>query len=83
MKTLSYTAFRNNLAKEMDRVNENHAPLIVTRKNHKDCVLISMEDFASYEETAHLMRSTNNAGRLNKAIDQLESGKGKKRDLLR
>lgn len=83
MKTLSYTAFRQNLAREMDSVNEDHIPLEITRKNHKSCIVMSKEDFESYEETAHLMKSANNAIRLNKAIEQLESGKGKKRDLLK
>jgi len=31
MKTLSHTAVRNNLAKVIDQVNEDHTPVIIAR----------------------------------------------------
>lgn len=44
-------------------------------------VLISLEDFASYEETAHLLKSPRNAERLRAAIDDLDAGRGIERKL--
>jgi antitoxin YefM len=41
---------------------------MITRQNGKPAVLISLEDFKSYEETAYLMASPKNAMRLNQAI---------------
>jgi len=82
METISYTAFRNHLASSIDKVNDNHEPLLVTRQNGSPAVVMSLEDFKSYEATAHLMASSKNAERLTRAIDQLESGKGTTRDLL-
>jgi prevent-host-death family protein len=41
MDTISYTAIRNNLAKTIDKVNENHAPVIITRQNGPAAVLMS------------------------------------------
>ncbi len=82
MDTLSYSAFRGNLSKTLDKVNEDHKPILITRQNGKPAVVISLEDFNSYEETAYLMASPKNAERLNKAIAQLESGQGAERDLL-
>ena len=32
MKAISYTAARQNLAKTMERVCKDHAPIIITRK---------------------------------------------------
>lgn len=82
METISYTAFRNHLAASIDKVNDNHEPLLVTRQNGSPAVVLSLEDFKSYEETAYLMASPKNSVRLTRAINQLEKGKGIARDLL-
>ena len=81
MNAISYTAARSNLAKTMDRVNDNHEPVIITRQNGSPVVLMSLEDFNAYQETAYLMRSPKNAARLNRAIKQIESGRAKERRL--
>lgn len=73
MNTLSYSAFRTRLASVMDKVNDEHKPMLVTRQNGKSIVVMSLEDFQSYEETAYLMASPENAIRLNKAIAEIDS----------
>lgn len=83
METISYSLLRNNLAKTLDKVDEDHAPVIITRQNGKSTVLVSLEDFQSYEETAYLMASPANAERLNKAIAQIESGNSVERGLIK
>ena len=75
MDTLSYSAFRKNLASTLDRVNEDHIPVMITRQNGKPAVLVSLDDFHAYEETAYLMASPENARRLNQAIFDVENGK--------
>ncbi len=75
MDTMSYSGFRNQLASTIDKVNDDHQPVLITRQNGKPAILISVEDFKSYEETAYLMASPKNAERLNRAINELESGK--------
>ncbi len=82
MDTVSYTAFRNHLAGMLDKVNEDHMPIMITRQNGKPAVVMSLEDFTSYEETAYLMASPKNAERLNKSIAQIETGKTTIRDLI-
>lgn len=82
MQALSYTALRNNLAKSIDQVCEDHAPILVTRQNGNDAVLISREDFDAYEETAYLLRNPKNAERLLKAIQDVENGKNLKQRKL-
>ena len=42
---------------------------------------MSVEDFASYEETRYLLRSPANAERLRASIETLEAGEGRARDL--
>ncbi len=82
MDTMSYSAFRNKLASIIDKVNEDHQPVLITRQNGKPAILMSVEDFKSYEETAYLMASPKNAERLNRAIDELESGRSQQKELI-
>lgn len=82
MESISYTSARSNLAKTMDQVCNDHAPIAITRKGQGTVVLISMDDFQALEETAYLLRSPKNARRLIDAVTQLEEGKGKVRELM-
>ena len=75
MDTISYSNFRSHLASTLDKVNDDHIPIMITRQNGKPAVLISLEDFKSYEETAYLMASPKNAARLNQAIAEIDAGK--------
>ncbi|MFK8021272.1 MAG: type II toxin-antitoxin system Phd/YefM family antitoxin [Pseudomonadales bacterium] len=81
MESISYTSARSNLARTMEQVCEDHAPIAITRKGEGAVVMISMADYQSLEETANLLRSPKNARRLMEAIAELESGKGKIRAL--
>ena len=81
MDAISYTNARANFAAAMEKVCSDHDPLIITRSKAPSVVMLSMEDFQSLEETAHLLRSPSNARRLLKALDQLESGQGTEREL--
>ncbi len=81
MDTISYTAARANLAKTIDKVNEDHAPVIITRQKGKSAVLISLDDFNAYEETAFLMRSPKNAERLLKAVQSVAQGTYKSKEI--
>ena len=81
MDSISYTTARATLAKTMDRVCENHEPVIITRSGESAVVMLSLEDYKSLEETAYLLRSPKNARRLLEAISELESGRGTERDL--
>lgn len=82
MESMTYSDFRSHLAAALDKVNENHAPILVTRQSGKAAVVMSLDDFKSYEETAHLMASIKNAERLNQAIEQLESKQGQIKPLI-
>ncbi len=82
MESISYTAARSNLAKKMDQVCDDHAPIVITRKGEGAVVMMSMEDFQALEETAYLLRSPKNTRRLIESIADLETGKGREKDLL-
>lgn len=83
MRTTSYSELRKTLAATLDSVTLDHEPVIITRDRGKPAaVLISLEDFASYEETLHLLRSPRNADRLLRAIAELDAGGGSVRALI-
>ena len=81
MKALSYTALRRNLAKTMEKVCDDHEPIVITRKSEGAVVMLSLEDYESLEETTYLLRSPKNLQRLVDSIAQLEQGKGLEKDL--
>jgi len=82
MDAMSYSAFRGDLAKTLDKVNEDHKPVLITRQKGKPAVVMSLEDFKSYEETAYLMASPANANRLHDSIAEIESGNSKIHELV-
>ena len=81
MDAISYSTARANLATTMNRVCEDHEPLIITRNGQQSVVMRSLEDFTALEETSYLLRSPTNAKRLMTAIEQLTAGKGTEREL--
>jgi antitoxin YefM len=81
MKAITYTTARKGLAATMDEVCREHAPVIITRKRNRAVVMLPLEDYESLEETAYLLRSPANIGRLFRAIGSLARGKGRERRL--
>lgn len=81
MTAISYTAARENLASTMDRVCDDHDPIIITRNRNQAVVMLSLEDFEALQETAYLLRSPANAKRLIESIEELNKGKGIKKTL--
>ncbi len=70
MKAITYTEARNNLARTMDKVNDDHAPINITRQNGQPVVLMSLEDCEAWQETDYLLRSPANARRLLESVEQ-------------
>ncbi|WP_374336784.1 type II toxin-antitoxin system Phd/YefM family antitoxin [Methyloversatilis sp.] len=81
MDAITYSSARANLARTMDRVCNDHEPLIITRNGDQAVVMLSLEDFQALEETAYLLRNPANAKRLLSATTQLDAGKGTERKL--
>ncbi|HEB92839.1 MAG TPA: type II toxin-antitoxin system prevent-host-death family antitoxin [Gammaproteobacteria bacterium] len=81
MDAITYTRARANLAQTIDSVCENHEPIIITKKNDRSVVMLSLEDYQALEETAYLLRNPHNARRLLDAINELDTGHGSERTL--
>jgi antitoxin YefM len=74
MDVLNYTEFRKNLAKSLDRVNDDAEVVIVSRSKGKNVVVMDLNEYNSITETLHLVKSEANRKRLQGAIDEMRSG---------
>ena len=81
MKAITYTDARANLARTIDTVCDDHEPVIITKKNDRAVIMMSLDDYEALQETAYLLRSPTNARRVMEAIDELEAGGGTERPL--
>ena len=82
MRSKTYTEVREKLSDIIEKVCEDHDPLIITKRRDLAVVMISLEDYESMEETAYLLKSPRNAQRLLESIKELEEGKGTRRNLI-
>lgn len=82
MDAVNYTHTRQHLAEVMNKVNDDRSPVLITRQKGSPVIMMSLDEFNSLEETAHLMRSPRNAMRLMKSVEQLDNGGGQERKLI-
>ncbi len=82
MDAVSYSDLRQNLKTYMDRVYDDHEPLIITRKNDENLVLLSINEYKSLTETNYLLSEDANAEHIRKSIDQYNLGHIKKHELI-
>ena len=76
MRAKSITDFRKTIAADLDQVVDDHVPLLITRAGGKSpAVVMSLEDFSSWQETAYLLGNPANKQRLADSIAEFEAGK--------
>lgn len=82
MKVVNYSEFRNNLAENLNNVNDDGDIVVVSRSKGKNVVVMSLEEYNSIQETLHLTSTKANTKRLEEAVDQMKKGKFKKHKLI-
>jgi antitoxin YefM len=70
---VSASAARSRLFPLIQQVNDDHEPVRITSKSG-NAVLMSADDFDSWQETIYLLRSPANAQRLMEAVSRDKSG---------
>jgi antitoxin YefM len=75
VKSITYTAARENLASTINRVCEDDVPVVITRNRDQAVVMLSLAEYESLQETAYLLRSPANAKRLLNSLDAVKRGK--------
>ncbi|NXY99156.1 type II toxin-antitoxin system prevent-host-death family antitoxin [Streptomyces sp. BR123] len=70
---ISASEARKTLFPLIERVNNDHTPVRISSKSG-DAVLMSAEDYDSWQETVYLLRSPANARRLMEAVARDREG---------
>jgi len=73
---VTYSEARKNFKAIMDRVVDDCDHTVITRQGGEPVVMLSLSEWNSIQETAHLLSSPRNAARLAEGIAQLNAGKG-------
>lgn len=71
----NYSDVRNNMKSICDMIVDDGETVIVTRKDDKHIVMISLDEYNNLMENMHVRKSTNNYQRILESRDQLEHGK--------
>lgn len=81
MEKVNYTEFRTNLKGWFDKVVNDVTDIVIKRKNGKDLVLITLDEYNSLKETTYLLTGKNRDVLIN-SIKELEEGEGIQKDLI-
>ena len=79
MLAVNYSTMRNNLKDYCDKASDQQETVIVTRKNEKNVVLMSLE---KYNRLVKAARNIEYLSMLDRGIAQLEAGKGQEHELI-
>ena len=82
MNAVNYSDLRRNLKSYMDRVYEEREPLIVTRRNNENVVVMSIDQYNSLVETSYLLGNEANARHLLESLRDARAGRTEERELV-
>jgi len=73
MRVVSFSEARRRLKSVLDEVAEDGDCTVITRRDAKDTVVMSLVHYNSLMETVHLLKSPANAAHLNRSIEQYKN----------
>lgn len=79
MLAVNYSTMRNKLKDFCDAASEKNETVIVTRKNERNVVLMSLEKYNELEKAA---KNAEYFAMINRRIAQLENGEGHEHELI-
>lgn len=72
MLAVNYSTIRENLKSYCDKVSEDRETVIVTRKNEKNVVIISLDEWNEMQKT---LRNTEYLNKLNRSLTDINAGR--------
>jgi antitoxin YefM len=82
MLSTTMSDFRKEMKKYLDLVTKDFETLIINRGKDKGIVVISLDEYNSFQATLHEMSSKANERWLDESIKQFEEGEFSERDLI-
>ncbi len=79
MVAVNYSTMRNHLKDYCDRATDDDETVIVTRKNEKNVVLLSLE---KYNQIMKMAKNAEYLAMLDRGIAQLAAGRGQQHELI-
>ena len=79
MLAVNYSTMRSNLKDYCDKATDNGETVIVTRKDEKNVVLMSLE---KYNQIVKMARNAEYLAMIDRSMAQLAAGKGQQHDLI-
>ena len=79
MLAVNYSTIRNNLKDYCDRATDDEETVIVTRKNEKNVVIMSLDQ---YNAIMKAVRNAEYLAKIDQGIAQLEAGLGQHHELI-
>lgn len=73
MLAVNYSTIRENLKSYCDKVTDNNETVIVTRKDEKNVVIISLNE---WNDLQRALRNAEYLGQLNRSIADIKDGRG-------
>ncbi len=81
MRVVNYSDLRLNLKKWLDIVVNDIEEVIIKRKDNKDLVLISLEEYSALKETSYLLSGKNREVLL-QSIQESKNGFSEEKNLI-
>lgn len=82
MNAITVNEAKQNLDQLIEQVISDEEPTIICSDQGKKAVLLSLDEFNSWQETLYLLSNPANAEHLRKSIAQAQMGKTTERELI-
>lgn len=79
MLVVNYSTIRKNFKTYCDEASDNGETVIITRKNEKNIVIISLDQ---YNQIMKAARNAEYLSMIDRATEQLAAGKGQQHELI-
>ncbi len=74
MHTISYTDARNGFSGLMEMATRDREPILITRNGKATVVMLASDEYASMEETLHLLSTPANAEKIRQGLADYAAG---------
>ncbi len=82
MLAVNYSELRNNLKDYCDKTIDDLETLLITRKNDRNVVMLSLEEYNNLIENAYIMKASDYYKDLVARVKDIEEGKLLTRDII-